>query len=90
MDTTDDFKGRRRKDHTLVAMIKITIDDHQKGDSVTDMAIKVVENEIYQFLNEASYSFPDHEHAKKIGVAGITFETVVESVTVTSNERVLN
>ena len=47
MDTPDDFKRRRRKDHTLVAMIKVTIDDHQKGEAVTGMAIKVVENEIY-------------------------------------------
>jgi len=90
MDTPDDFKRRRRKDHTLVAMIKITIDDHQKGDTVTGMAIKVVENEIYQFLNDAIYSFPESDRAKEMGVAGITFETMVESVTVTSNERVLN
>ena len=55
MDTPDDFKRRRRKDHTLVAMIKVTIDDHQKGEDVTAMAIRVVENEIYQMLNEAIY-----------------------------------
>ena len=90
MDTPDDFERRRRKDHTLVAMIKITIDDHQKGDDVTAMAIRVVENEIYQMLNEAIYSFPEHEQAKQMGVAGISFETSVESVTVTPHERVLN
>jgi len=90
MDTPDDFKRRKRQDHTLIAMIKISIDDHQKGQTVTDMAIKVVENEIYQFLNEAIYSFPDHDYAKQMGISGVSFETVVESVTVIPNGRTLN
>ena len=59
MDTNDDKKGNERRTYTVVAIIKVMVDNAAEHDSLVSIASQIIENELRETFDEANYQIND-------------------------------